>query len=134
MKKHLKIFLLALLFMGISNYSFGQNDSSNYTFDMPIMPEFPGGEKALQQFLKDNLVYPDSAEKDKIQGRVFVGFVVEKDGIVSDVKIVGKNINGYGLEEEALRVVKLMPKWNPGKTLNGLPTAVKFTLPISFKL
>ena len=95
------------------------------------MPEFPGGEKAMMEFLSKNIVYPEKAKEAGIQGRVFVGFVIEKDGSVSNVKIM-KGIGGE-CDEEALRVVKSMPNWKPGKK-GGKDVRVSYTLPINFKL
>ena len=94
-------------------------------------PEFPGGEKAMFEFLSKNIVYPEKAKEAGIQGRVFVGFVIEKDGSVSEVKIM-KGVGGE-CDEEALRVVKSMPNWKPGKK-DGKVVRVSYTLPINFKL
>ena len=94
-------------------------------------PEFPGGDKALREFILNNLNYPEIARKSGITGTVYVQFVVEKDGSISDVKVV-RGIGG-GCDEEAVRVVKSMPKWKPGKQ-RGQPVRVYFTLPIEFKL
>ena len=95
------------------------------------MPEFPGGEQAMFDFVANNVVYPQEARDKEIEGRVFVRFIVEKDGSVSDVK-VAKGIGG-GCDEEAVRVVKAMPKWKPGKQ-DGKPVRVNFTMPFFFKL
>ena len=94
-------------------------------------PEFPGGDKALREFILNNLNYPEIARKTGITGTVYVQFVVEKDGSISDVKVV-RGIGG-GCDEEAVRVVKSMPRWKPGKQ-RGQPVRVYFTLPIEFKL
>ena len=97
-----------------------------------IMPEFPGGEEALAKFLRNNLRYPGMASENGIQGVVFVKFVVRATGEISDVEVVGAK-KGAGLDEEALRVVKKMPKWKPGKQ-NGQHVSVFFNLPINFRL
>ncbi len=94
-------------------------------------PSYPGGEKACMDFFRKNLKYPKKAQKLGIQGTVFISFVVEKDGKLSDVKVV-RGIGG-GCDEEALRVVKKMPKWNPGKQ-KGETVSVKFTIPVRFRL
>ncbi len=94
-------------------------------------PEFPGGDAARNKFLKNNINYPGAASRANISGRVTVKFVVEKDGSISDVSIL-KGI-GFGCDEEAIRVVKAMPKWNPGKQ-NGKAVRVHFTLPIMYTL
>ena len=94
-------------------------------------PEFPGGEKALYEYIKNNIRYPEVARTSGITGTVYVQFVVEKDGSISDVKVL-RGIGG-GCDEEAVRVVKSMPKWKPGKQ-RGQPVRVYYTLPIDFKL
>jgi TonB family protein len=93
------------------------------------MPEFPGGEDAFNQYLADSIRYPAAAVENSIQGRVFVTFVVEKDGSVSDARIL-RGIGG-GCDEEALRVIRNMPKWIPGKQ-RGKPVRVQYNLPIMF--
>lgn len=97
-----------------------------------IMPSFPGGEEALMRFLQKNVRYPRMAQEIGIEGRVFVQFVVDKDGKVSEVQTVGAH-RGGGLEEEAVRVVKLMPNWKPGKQ-SGRSVSVRYNLPIGFTL
>lgn len=94
-------------------------------------PEFLGGEKALYEYIKNNVNYSELAIKTNIEGTVYVEFVVEKDGSISDVKVL-RGIGG-GCDEEAVRVVKSMPKWKPGKQ-RGQPVRVYYTLPIDFKL
>jgi len=96
-----------------------------------LMPAFNGGEEAMYQFLSENIKYPQVAKETGIQGTVIVKFVVEKDGSISDVQLL-KTIGG-GCDEEAVRVVKAMPKWKVGKQ-NGEPVRVYFTLPIRFTL
>ncbi|MBQ8888499.1 MAG: TonB family protein [Bacteroidaceae bacterium] len=95
------------------------------------MPEFPGGMAEAMKFLSKNIKYPSVAQKAKIEGRVIVQFVVEKDGSVSDVKTV-RSVSPE-LDAEAIRVVNMMPKWTPGKQ-RGKAVAVKFTMPIMFRL
>lgn len=94
-------------------------------------PSFPGGEAALMEFLGKNIAYPPMARESGIQGTVFVTFVVEPDGSVTNVKIL-RGIGG-GCDEEAMRVVRNMPKWKPGKQ-RGKPVRVQFNLPIRFIL
>ncbi len=94
-------------------------------------PEFPGGEAARQKFLEDNLRYPQMAREAGIQGTVFVTFVVERDGSVTDVRIL-RGIGG-GCDEEAVRVVSMMPRWEPGRQ-RGQPVRVQFNMPIRFRL
>ena len=94
-------------------------------------PEFPGGLSALSQYLASNIKYPQLAKENNITGKVFVSFVVEKDGSVGQVKIL-RDIGG-GCGAEAVRVVKAMPKWTPGKQ-RGKPVRTQFNLPVDFSL
>ncbi len=94
-------------------------------------PVFPGGETALYRFLAEALHYPEEAKELGIEGRVFVNFLIEKDGTVSNVNIL-RGI-GCGCDEEAIRVIKSMPKWTPGKQ-RGIPVRVSYNLPIKFTL
>ncbi|MDY6289589.1 MAG: energy transducer TonB [Bacteroidales bacterium] len=94
-------------------------------------PEFPGGLDALSKFIADNIKYPQLAKENNITGRVFVSFVVEKDGRVGQVKIL-RDIGG-GCGNEAVRVVKMMPKWKPGKQ-RGKAVRTQFNLPVNFDL
>ena len=95
------------------------------------MPCFRGGDVKLMEYLKKNLNYPQEAIDAGVEGKVFVEFCIEKDGTVCDAKVL-RGI-GYGCDEEALRVVGLMPKWKPGKQ-RGRAIRVRYTLPINFKL
>lgn len=94
-------------------------------------PEFPGGNTGLIKFLQANVKYPTEAIEKNIQGRVFVQFIVNKDGSISNPEVI-KSANSL-LDAEALRVVKSMPNWNPGKQ-RGEPVRVRFTVPVNFKL
>ena len=94
-------------------------------------PEFPGGMDALYKYLRENIKYPQIAKENNITGRVFVTFVVEKDGSIANPRIL-RDIGG-GCGQEAIRVVKAMPKWTPGKQ-RGKPVRVQFNLPVSFNL
>ena len=94
-------------------------------------PEFPGGVEALYKFIQSNIKYPQLAKENNITGRVFVTFVVEKDGSVSNVK-AARDIGG-GCGAEAVRVVKSMPKWTPGKQ-RGKAVRAAYTLPVNFTL
>ena len=95
------------------------------------MPQYPGGEDALMDYVSKNVVYPSEAQEKGISGRVFVGFIVEKDGSVNEVKVL-RGIGG-GCDEESVRVIKSMPKWKPGK-MKGKPVRVSYMMPIIFKL
>jgi protein TonB len=94
-------------------------------------PEFPDGEAAMLKFIYDNIKYPSIARENGVEGMVVVSFVVEKDGSISDARIA-RDI-GAGCGQEAVRVVNMMPKWNPGKQ-RGRPVRVQFNLPVKFKL
>ena len=94
-------------------------------------PQFIGGDDAYKKYLSQSVKYPQEALKKKIQGSVRVGFTVNPDGSIVNAK-VERNVNPL-LDAEALRVVKSMPKWNPGK-LDGQPVPVKMTVPINFRL
>ena len=95
------------------------------------MPQFPGGQQALFEYLSKNIKYPVIAEENGVQGRVIVTFVVERDGSITDVKVV-KSVDP-SLDKEAQRVVKAMPHWIPGKQ-NGSAVRVKYTVPVTFRL
>lgn len=95
------------------------------------MPQFPGGDAALFEYLSTHIKYPAIAEENKVQGRVIVTFVVERDGSISNVKVV-KHVDP-SLDREAMRVVATMPRWIPGKQ-NGETVRVKHTVPITFRL
>ena len=106
--------------------------SEDKVFDVvEQMPQFSGGIEALLKYLAENVRYPKEAEDKCLQGRVIATFVVEKDGSISRAKVV-KSVDPL-LDEEALRVVNSMPNWTPGRQ-NGEPVAVKYTIPISFRL
>ena len=95
------------------------------------MPSFPGGDAELMKFLHDHIKYPVVAEENGVQGRVVCTFVVERDGSITDVRVI-KSVDP-SLDKEAVRVVKSMPKWIPGKQ-NGSAVRVKYTVPVTFRL
>ena len=95
-------------------------------------PQFPGGSIMLNEFLKKELKYPTVSLNSGSQGCAVVSFTVEKDGSITDVNIL-KTSGDELLDAEAVRVVKIMPKWNPGKQ-NGIPLKIGLNIPISFKL
>jgi len=100
-------------------------------FVVEEMPEYPGGDEARINFLVKNLRYPQVAKESGIQGTVYVSFIVESNGSVSNVKVL-RGVGG-GLDEESVRVVKLMPKWISGKC-DGVPVRVQFNMPLRFTL
>jgi TonB family protein len=99
--------------------------------NVELAPEYQGGQKALSKFLGSRLRYPVRARENKVQGKVYIGFIVEKNGSLSDFKVV-RGIGG-GCDEEAIRVLKLSPIWKPGYA-NGKPVRTSYTLPITFQL
>lgn len=94
-------------------------------------PSFPGGEDAMRDYLLENIEYPKMAREINKEGKVVVAFVVDKQGNIIQTKLIRSS--GFGMDEEAIRVVKKMPKWNPGK-IGGQPVKVEFYLPLDFSL
>jgi periplasmic protein TonB len=132
----IKGILPALLFMAlcliISKSTFAQQaqkDTTVYTV-VEIKPQYPGGDDALMKYLAINISYPQVAKDKGIQGTVYVSFIVEKDGSITNIKIL-RSLGG-GCDEEVIRVVKAMPVWEPGKQA-GKPVRVQFLLPVKFK-
>ncbi|MBR6715088.1 MAG: energy transducer TonB [Prevotella sp.] len=115
-----------------TNESEEKKEVANKVFDVvEQMPSFPGGNEALMKFLSENVKYPVVAQENGVQGRVVVSFVVERDGSITDVKVV-RSVDP-SLDKEATRVVKSMPNWIPGKQ-NGAAVRVKYNVPVSFRL
>ena len=112
-------------------YQQDKTESDQVYKSVEQMPQFPGGEAAMMRYLSQNIKYPPSAAKNNIEGRVILQFVVEKDGQIGEVKIV-RSVDPE-LDAEAVRVIKTMPKFIPGRQ-DGKPVAVWYTIPISFKL
>ena len=128
----LKVALMMLVLLFSFMTSTAQTKKNNMVFDVvEVMPQYPGGQIAMLKYIMENMKYPKQAMKEGIQGRVAVRFIVEKDGSISDVKPI-LSVHPL-LNKEAVRVVKSMPKWSPGKQ-NGKPVRVRFNLPIMFKL
>lgn len=110
---------------------YNQPESDRVFSVVEQMPSFPGGMGAMMQYLSSNIKYPKEAEKKGIQGRVLLSFIVQTDGSITDVRI-SKSVDP-SLDKEAIRVVKSMPKWIPGRQ-NGEPVRVKYTFPVTFRL
>lgn len=109
--------------------------SENDTLEVvPVMPEFPGGQQALMQFISKNIQYPKEISQGEmcIQGRVIIQFIVDKEGNVVNPKVV-RSVDS-NLDKESLRVINQMPKWKPGELADGTKVAVKFTVPVMFRL
>ncbi|MEZ5015266.1 MAG: M56 family metallopeptidase [Chitinophagales bacterium] len=112
--------------------SAGDNSNSKMVYSEPqVMPEYPGGTAALAEFLASQIEYPKDAKKNGVEGNVFVSFVVTAEGKVTGVQLK-RGVMG-ALDDEAIRVVKLMPDWTPG-TINGKPVDVEMVLPVAFRL
>lgn len=128
--------LILLLITVIPLIGFSQTDSTKLETDSlknlkEVLPKYPGGEAEMYKFISKNLKYPKSAMEEAIEGTVLVRFFIDKEGNVINPKVI-KDI-GYGCGEEALRVVKKMPKWTPG-TLGDKPIKVSMMLPFQFKI
>ncbi len=131
MKKSVLLFATILLSF-CTSIAFSQNTTDENTTYVKVdkMPEFPGGQVALVKFLSKNIKYPSKYKKDKVNGRVFVSFVVDKTGKVGQAKVV-KSLNEE-CDKEALRVISMMPNWIPGEK-EGNKVNVQFGLPVNFE-
>ena len=128
----LKVALMMLVLLFSFMTSTAQTKKNDMLFSVvEVMPQYPGGQIAMLKYIMENMKYPEQAMKEGIQGRVAVRFIVEKDGSISDVKPI-LSVHPL-LNKEAVRVVKSMPKWSPGKQ-NGKPVRVQLIVPIMFKL
>ncbi len=108
-------------------------DNAVYDFvSIENPPSFPGGISKFYAYVGKNVKYPPMAAENNIQGKVFLSFVVEKNGELTDIQLAGKKLGG-GTDEEAMRVLKASPRWTPG-IQNGKPVRVKYNIPISFTL
>ena len=110
-------------------YTSQGKDTMHYDFE--VMPEFKGGLNELISYMQKSVTYPEKSKKKNIEGKVFVKFVVEADGSITNITVL-KGVNEE-LDNEAIRVIKNMPKWNPGKD-DGVPIRVYFNIPINFRL
>ena len=130
-----------IIFCAIACSESANSDYTSEVYDkVEIMPEYPGGLESMMNFMKNNMKYPEIAEKDGATGKVIISFVVEKDGKVSDVKAADFKADGEVSDEckdsliaEAERVVASMPNWKPGQQ-NGENVRVKYTMPFTFRL
>ena len=128
----LKVALMILVLLFSFTTSTAQTKKNNMVYDVvEVMPQYPGGQIAMLKYIMENIKYPKQIMEEGIQGRVTVSFIVEKDGRVSNVRLL-RSVQP-SLDKEAIRVVKSMPKWTPGKQ-NGKPVRVRFNLPVMFKL
>lgn len=133
MKKFIIMALMALF--GLTTVSAQKTvvaKKNQQVFDVvEKMPEYPGGQAALFEYLQKNVKYPADAEKKKIEGRVLVTFVVNTDGSITDIEVVRKTFPS--LDAEAVRVISGMPRWKPGEQ-KGQKVRVKYTVPLTFRL
>jgi len=133
MKKFIIMSLMALF--GLTTVSAQKTvvaKKNQQVFDVvEKMPEYPGGQAALFEYLQKNVKYPADAEKKKVEGRVLVTFVVNTDGSITDIEVVRKTFPS--LDAEAVRVISGMPRWKPGEQ-KGQKVRVKYTVPLSFRL
>ena len=128
----LKVPLMMLVLLFSFMTSTAQTKKNNMVYDVvEVMPQYPGGQIAMLKYIMENIKYPKQIMEEGIQGRVTVSFIVEKDGRVSNVRLL-RSVQPL-LDKEAVRVVKSMPKWSPGKQ-KGKPVRVRFNLPVMFKL
>lgn len=133
MKKSIYSSLFAMLLLGfcVKNAA-AQEDNTVYNFvSMETPPTYPGGIEKFYTFLGENIKYPQQAKDENVQGNVYVSFTVEKDGSLNDIKVDRKL--GAGTDDEAIRVLKLSKKWNPGMQ-NGKVVRTKYNIPVRFKI
>lgn len=107
-------------------------DKDGFYNRVEVLPTYPGGQKALEKYIEKNIIYPEEAITDGVEGTVEVMFAVDENGAVYTPKTRGEKV-GYGLDEEAARVISKMPKWNPG-SIKGKNVKTRFTLPITFQI
>lgn len=129
------LYLTALLFTMSVSRSFAQTDTTKFgSYSFVIIqqkPEYPEGEQALYKFIKDNLKYPEDAKNQQKQGTVYVGFTIDAEGNIKKIELLRGVFKS--LDEEAMRIISLMPKWKPGRN-DGKAVDVRFQIPIEFKL
>lgn len=132
MKFRLHLFLLVVLFSFAKNSAAQSHAKAGFGVTVvQEQPKFPGGDDSLFSFLKNNLRYPQEAKLAWVQGKVYVGFLVDREGKIKDIRLL--NSVSKQLDDEALRVIHMMPDWIPGRT-GSTPVDVHFILPIDFVL
>lgn len=131
MKKLIFSSLIAVLLINLCvNKIYAQEKIIYSHVSMENPPSYPGGMAKFYEFLVKSIIYPKTAVDNKVYGTANVSFVIEKDGSLTDIKTQGRRL-GAGLDEEAVRVLELSQKWNPG-LVNGRPVRVKYNIPIKF--
>lgn len=139
----MRIYLLILFLTGMFFQSQAQTetdtiahkkaDSTNADFFILARPEFPGGDEAFNKFITNRLMYPEDARIQGLQGTIYIQFIVEKDGSLSNIKVVeGKSLSP-SCDQEAIRVISSSPKWMPGSK-DGVPMRTKMVKPVKFAL
>lgn len=123
-----KMFLIMFFMAFVSVSAYSQSDDEVYIM-VEKRAEFPGGQSEMLKYIQDNRQYPDEAKENDVHGKVLVRFIVERDGTLSDVKVM-RGI-GSGCDEEAVRVITSMPKWKPGEQ-GGKAVRTSLTLPVTF--
>jgi len=126
---HLEIAEMLVKYCDEGDEEFSLLNNTNIFVVVEEMPEYPGGKPAMSKYVAENIQYPTNAYLDQIEGRVYLTFVVEKNGEITDVRSL-RGI-GHGCDEEAIRIVQNMPNWNPGKQ-RGIPVRVQYNLPVLF--
>ncbi len=126
-----KLFLIMFFMAFVSVNAYSQSDDSDNSVYAMVdeMAQFPGGQAEMLKYLQENLQYPEAAKANNVHGRVFVKFVVERDGSLSDIQIF-RGL-GSGCDEEAIRLIQSMPKWQPGKN-KGKEVRTSKTVPVTF--
>lgn len=118
--------------MAVDEKSKIQMDKTGYYLRADVMPSYRRGKESLEDYITGNLEYPQEAIDNNVEGTVDIGFAVDDKGKISDVKVIGNKI-GYGLEDEAIRVISEMPKWNPGQ-VKGKNVRTRVNLLITYKI
>lgn len=131
MKAILFVLLLSFLVTFAVNAQKNQESEDKVFTEVDVQPVYPGGDTALFNFISENVKYPVQAQENGIQGKVYIEFIIDKTGAVTNAKVY-KGVNEE-LDKEALRVIKLLKKWTPGKN-DGKPVNVKYCMPIFFLL
>jgi len=131
----LKIFsslIAVLLFNLCLSKTFAQDNKLYDHVSLEHPPTYPGGIAQFYKFIGENIKYPKAASDNKVTGTVYISFIVEKDGSLTDIETKARKL-GSGTDEEAIRVLKLSKKWNPGME-DGKPVRVKYNIPIKFSM
>lgn len=134
------ISLLGLVvFLGLSSQSFAQNDDilkegcDDIYVVVANLPQYPGGTAALMDFISSNIKFPEEYKNKEVNKVIVLNFVVEKDGSVANIKPLRPKDPNDVFVKEAMRVVRLMPKWTPGTNKKGKPVRVSYNLPVKYK-